>query len=101
MKVVVECEIWFQIDVDGMELSNAMSGPLYGDKATFRDILYESEDGCQVGTVIISGTYEENDQLRSDTNDDLEEDIAELVGDLLSQNGFPVEETDVKILEYL
>ena len=38
MRVVVECKVWFSNPINAGELSDATSGPLYGDYSSLQDI---------------------------------------------------------------
>lgn len=98
MKVLVECEIWFSLDINAAELSEATSGPMIGDVARFEDIECMPENG-KVGIATLVGFY--NHPNRTDTDEEaIEEDSSILVSDILHQYGFPNEEVKVDIKDY-
>lgn len=96
MKVLVNCRLLFADPIDTEKLSDATSGHLYGDYASFNDINCFPSQGM-VGHANLSGYFENPTRI---TDDGLEDEVAELVFDLINQYGFPVDVVNVEIKDY-
>ena len=98
MKILTKCVVYFSQDIDVAALADAVSGPMYGDYASFTDVECSLEAG-HVGNLELTGYYNHPNRTNGD-EEELALDIAELLGDILSQYGFPVDVVEPEIKDY-
>jgi len=98
MKLLTSCKIWFAQDVNMKVLSEAVSSPLEGDHASFVDIECQPTNG-KTGLVTLTGHF--INLAPENTEDDvLIDEVQKVVGDVINNYGFPVEDIEVEILDY-